>query len=82
MKRVQCSKSVIFSKKELEIVTDLFMGVGFNYYYELPLFDLKTKPTPFYSLQTDYVLVRPCKQKFTQSFFDRINKAWDKMYEK
>ena len=81
MRRVQGSKSVIFSKKELEIVTDLFLGVGCNYYYELPLFDLKAEPKVFYNLQTDYILVRPCKQKFTQSFFDRINKTWNKMYD-
>ena len=32
-------------------------------------------------IDSDYVLIRPNNKKLTQTFFDRINKTWSKMYE-
>lgn len=82
MKRIQGSKSVICSKQELKVMSELFYGLSHNVYHDLPLFDLNPKIKKFWDVKTDYVLIRPNNKKLTQTFFDRINKTWSKMYEK
>lgn len=81
MRRVQGSKSVICSKKELAAMCDLCWGFYNCKFYELPLFSLNPKSKMFSQIETEYVLVKPSDSKFTQTFFDRINKTWGKMYE-
>ena len=81
MIRIQGSKSVICSKKELEMIEDLFFGISYCFYYELPLFSLDQSPKSYCAIETDYVLIRPNNKKLTDSFFDRINKTWNKLYE-
>ena len=81
MKRVQGSKSVICTKKELKMIRDLSFSKYWCTYYELPLFSLTPKPKIPSSVETEYVLIRPNDKKLTQTFFDRINKTWSKMYE-
>lgn len=81
MKRIQGSKSVICTKKEAEIIHSLFWDYS-CFYYELPLFELGVKPKfDVTEVNSDYVLVRTNGKKFTESFLNRINKTWNKMYE-
>jgi len=81
MKRVQGSKSIVCSKQELDMMYDVswfFQG----YVYELPLFSLNPALiTNREDIKTDFVLVRLNNRKLTQTFFDRINKTWNKLYE-
>lgn len=82
MKRIQGSNSIICTKKEAEIIYSMFDFYCGCFYYELPLFDLDVNPK--YSskdINTDYVLIRKNRKKFTESFFNRINNTWNKMYE-
>lgn len=80
MKRVQGSRSIICSKKELDMIYDISWFQGFI--YELPLFSLNPKIIVNRGdIETDFVLVKPNNKKLTQTFFDRINKTWNKMYE-
>ena len=82
MIRVKGSKSIICSKKELKMMNDLDMICYWQQScYELPLFDLKPKKKRSYDIETDYVLIRPCDNKISQNFFDKINKAWNSLYE-
>ena len=81
MRRVQGSKSIICSKKELDIICDISWGLYSSCIYELPLFSLTPQPKFRDQIETEYVLIRPNNKKLTQSFFDRINKTWNKMYE-
>lgn len=81
MKRIQGSRSVICTKKEAEIIDGLFWDYN-RFYYELPLFELGVKPKgDVTQVNSDYVLIRTNCKKFTESFLNRINKAWNKMYE-
>ena len=80
MKRVQGSRSIICSKKELKALSDLFY-TGWTVCHELPLFSLQPEIKDSRDVKTDYAIVRPNGRKLTQTFFDRINKAWNKMYE-
>lgn len=81
MKRIQGSKSLICTKKEAEIIHSLF-GDYCCFYYELPLFELRVKPKfDVTEVNSDYVLIRTNCKKFTESFLNRINKTWNKMYE-
>lgn len=82
MKRIQGSKSVICSKHELNMIIDLFLwGAYDKTYNELPLFSLQPEAKHYKKIDSDYVLIRPNNRKLTQTFFDRINKTWSKMYE-
>ena len=81
MRRVQGSKSVICSKKELDIIYDISWGMYDNCIYELPLFSLTPEPKRRCQIETEYVLIKLNNKKLTQTFFDRINKTWNKMYE-
>lgn len=81
MIRVGNSKSIICSRKELKMLEDVGFYSWYSYYYELPLFDIKPKHKYSYQIETDYVLIRSTDSKLTQSFFDKINKTWNKLYE-
>lgn len=81
MRRVQGSKTIICTKKEIEMMYDICWGVGGNYFFELPLFSMTPQPKILSEIKTEYVLIRRNNKKLTQTFFDRINKAWNKMYE-
>jgi hypothetical protein len=82
MKRIQGSKSAICTKQELSIILDLFYNWGNNTFYELPLFSMNPKGKSYSQIESDYVLIRPNNNKLTESFFNRINQTWSKMYEK
>ena len=82
MKRIQGSKSVICTKKELKMMHDLCYSIYWDCAcYELPLFSLTPEQKKPDLIETEYILVRPNNKKLTQTFFDRINKTWNKMYE-
>ena len=82
MRRVQGSKSIVCSKKELQMMEEVCYGLySCCGIYELPLFSLNPQSKTISQVKTDYVLVRPCRSKLTQTFFDRINKTWNKMYD-
>ena len=81
MIRIQGSKSAICTKKEVKMMNDLGLGLWHIWIYELPLFDLKPKAKLLSSVNTEYVLVKTNDNKLTQTFFDRINKTWNKLYE-
>ena len=81
MRRVQGSKSVVCSKKELAAIYDLCWGFYKCKFYELPLFSLNPESKKFSQIETEYILIKPGDYKFTQTFLDRINKTWSKMYE-
>ena len=80
MKKIPKTKSIICSKNELNMICDLF-DAWCVHFYELPLFDINQQEKNQWSIETDYVLIRPTKTKPSQSFFNRINKTWNKMYE-
>ena len=82
MKRIQGSKSIICTKKEAQIIYSMLDNYCGCFYYELPLFDLRAEPKYDATLvESEYVLVRTNRKKFTESFFNRINKTWNKLYE-
>ncbi|MBO7078304.1 MAG: hypothetical protein J6W64_00650 [Bacilli bacterium] len=79
MVKVNNSKSVICSRKELKMLEDYL-----NMYatiYELPIFSLNQRDVYIESVQTDYVLIRPNDSKFSERFMNSINKTWNKLYE-
>lgn len=83
MKRVKNSKSIICSKKELEML-DPFIDGYWIHIYELPLFTQNPKDLHYVGVQnikTDYVLIRPKHCKLSERFMNNINKTWNKMYE-
>ena len=82
MKRVQGSKSIICSKKELNMMTP-FMYNYYTHIYELPLFTLRPKDMRYKieDIQTEFVLIRPVDCKLSERFMNNINKTWNKMYE-
>ena len=82
MIRVKNSKSIICSKKELQMISP-FTDNYWTHIYELPLFTLRPKDMRYKvdSIQTDFVLIRPVDAKLSERFMNNINKTWSKMYE-
>ena len=86
MIRVPNTKTVICSKKELKMLCDCgaFKASywGEPCVYELPLFSIKPdRVLDVSKVEAEYVLVRTIDAKLTDSFFDKINKTWNKLYE-
>lgn len=82
MIRVKNSKSIICSKKELEMIDPYLLGNYYVHIFELPLFSLKPKETyRVEDVETDYVLIRPINAKLSERFMNNINKTWNKFYE-
>lgn len=82
MIRVKNSKSIICSKKELQMISP-FTDNYWTHVYELPLFTLRPKDMHYKvdEIQTDFVLIRPVDAKLSERFMNNINKTWSKMYE-
>lgn len=82
MKRVQGSKSIICSKKELNMIIP-FTDFYYIHIYELPLFTLRPKDMhhEIDDIQTDFVLIRTVDAKLSERFMNNINKAWNSLYE-
>lgn len=82
MIKVSGSKSIICSKKEIKMMCSLGL-TSWVYMYELPLFHIDQKPVESVSdIKTEHVLLRGNNGNFTESFFKRVNKSWDKQYKK
>ena len=82
MIKVTKSKCVICSKNELKMLNELFV-LCYTNIYELPLFSIDQKAIEdIKMIKSDYVLLRNSDNKFTESFFKRVNACWDKQYKK